>query len=113
MAIDDAERSERDTIVRDQRGAGIKSDKRLAGDEGIAREARIGRRIRYDHQIAMGHRMRAEGCFPRCLVSVQPDFGKKSLPFRFYQTDKGDWRRAKRRCEGCDVIKPRSFGKVK
>ena len=69
-AIDHTQRAERVAIGRDQRRAGVEADVRIAGDERIVAQPRIGAGVRDDEEVVLLDRMGAERNRPRRFATA-------------------------------------------
>ena len=91
-AIDDAEGAEGPAVVSHEGSAGVETDVRRAGDEGVGGEAGGGAGVRDDEDVGLrfGDGVGAEGEFARGFGGVEADAGFEPLAVGVDEGDQGD-----------------------
>jgi hypothetical protein len=78
--VDDAERADRHALRRPQRRAGVETDMRGAGHQGVGARARVGGEVRNHQQVRLDQRMDAHRLAERRLAGAEADAGLEPLP---------------------------------
>ena len=107
--VNDAEGSQRMTIGRDERHAGIETDFRTGDDEGVVLETLVLGRIRHDEEVLLQNRVRAHGDVTAGFAEAEADLGLEPLAVFVHQGDQRDGRAADKGREFGGLVKNR-FG---